>query len=132
MISLSKSDGWGKHATVWVLQLTGCAGCEVSLLNAEEWLEEYEPVYMPLVISANSIPDVDILLVSGGVPTRTSIGCAVPSLTPGRWWPSAPVPYPVVWPVWPQMADLPDFGVSSNYNPRNTSMYSCGYNFYLP
>jgi F420-non-reducing hydrogenase small subunit len=52
-----------------VLQLTGCAGCEVSLLNAEEWLEEYELVYMPLVISANSIPDVDILLVSGGVRT---------------------------------------------------------------
>jgi len=52
-----------------VLQLTGCAGCEVSLLNVEEWLEEYELVYMPLVISANSIPDVDILLVSGGVRT---------------------------------------------------------------
>jgi len=52
-----------------VLQLTGCAGCEVSLLNAEEWLEQYELVYMPLVISANSIPDVDILLVSGGVRT---------------------------------------------------------------
>lgn len=52
-----------------VLQLTGCAGCEVSLLNAEEWVETYELVYMPLVISAHNIPQVDVLLVSGGVRT---------------------------------------------------------------
>ena len=52
-----------------VLQLTGCAGCEVSLLNSTEWLHQYELVYMPLVISANSVPEVDILLVSGGVQT---------------------------------------------------------------
>ncbi len=52
-----------------VLQLTGCAGCEVSLLNAEVWVDQYELVYMPLVISANRIPEVDILLVSGGVRT---------------------------------------------------------------
>ncbi len=50
-----------------VLQLSGCAGCEVSLLNASEWLDRYKLVYMPLVISAYDVPKVDILLVSGGV-----------------------------------------------------------------
>ncbi|MBN1936060.1 MAG: hypothetical protein JW934_15430, partial [Anaerolineae bacterium] len=52
-----------------VLQLSGCAGCEVSLLNAEAWVEQYELVYMPLVVSAYDVPQVDILLVSGGVRT---------------------------------------------------------------
>lgn len=50
-----------------VLQLSGCAGCEVSLLNAEEWVERYRLVYMPLVVSAYDVPEVDVLLVSGGV-----------------------------------------------------------------
>lgn len=50
-----------------VLQLSGCAGCEVSLLNASEWIEEFELVYMPLVVSAYEVPSVDVLLVSGGV-----------------------------------------------------------------
>lgn len=50
-----------------VLQLSGCAGCEVSLLNAEEWVNRYQLVYMPLVVSAYDVPEVDILLVSGGV-----------------------------------------------------------------
>ena len=52
-----------------VLQLSGCAGCEVSLLNASEWLDTYRLVYMPLVISAHDVPDVDVLLMSGGVRT---------------------------------------------------------------
>jgi len=52
-----------------VLQLSGCAGCEVSLLNAEEWVDRYRLVYMPLVISAYDVPEVDVLLVSGGVRT---------------------------------------------------------------
>ena len=39
-----------------VLQLSGCAGCEVSLLNASEWIEEFELVYMPLVVSAYEVP----------------------------------------------------------------------------
>jgi len=39
------------------------------LLNANEWLEEYQLVYMPLVISAYIVPHVDVLLVSGGVRT---------------------------------------------------------------
>ena len=51
------------------LQLSGCAGCEVSLLNAGQWIEKYKLTYMPLVISAHSIPNVDILLVSGGIRT---------------------------------------------------------------
>jgi F420-non-reducing hydrogenase small subunit len=51
-----------------VLQLSGCAGCEVSLLNADEWCEKFRLVYMPLVVSAHHIPDdVDVLLVSGSV-----------------------------------------------------------------
>lgn len=52
-----------------VLQLSGCAGCEVSLLNAEEWVRQYRLAYMPLVLSAYDVPQVDILLVSGGVRT---------------------------------------------------------------
>ncbi|MBS1245381.1 MAG: F420-non-reducing hydrogenase small subunit [Chloroflexi bacterium] len=50
-----------------VLQLSGCAGCEVSLLNADAWVSQSELVYMPLVISAYDMPNVDILLISGGV-----------------------------------------------------------------
>lgn len=53
--------------TFAVLQLSGCAGCEVSLLNADEWVGEYRLAYMPLVISAHDVPEVDLLLVSGGV-----------------------------------------------------------------
>ncbi len=52
-----------------VLQLSGCAGCEVSLLNASEWVDKHRLLYMPLVISAYDIPEVDILLVSGGIRT---------------------------------------------------------------
>jgi F420-non-reducing hydrogenase small subunit len=50
-----------------VLQLSGCAGCEVSLLNAGEWIDQFELVYMPLVVSAFDVPEVDLLLVSGGI-----------------------------------------------------------------
>lgn len=50
-----------------VLQLSGCAGCEVSLLNAPEWVDRYDLVYMPLVVSAYAVPEVDVLLISGGV-----------------------------------------------------------------
>ena len=56
-----------------VLQLSGCAGCEVSLLNADEWLDQYRLVYMPLVISAYDVPEVDVLLVSGGVRTEEDL-----------------------------------------------------------
>jgi len=52
-----------------VLQLSGCAGCEVALLNAGEWVEERRLAYMPLVISAYDVPPVETLLVSGGVRT---------------------------------------------------------------
>jgi coenzyme F420-reducing hydrogenase gamma subunit len=50
-----------------VLQLSGCSGCEVALLNAEEWLEEYDLAYMTLVMSAHELPEVELLLVTGGV-----------------------------------------------------------------
>jgi F420-non-reducing hydrogenase small subunit len=50
-----------------ILQLSGCSGCEVSLLNADEWLDQHKLVYMPLVISAEDVPEVDILLVSGSI-----------------------------------------------------------------
>lgn len=51
-----------------VLQLSGCAGCEVSLLNASEWYDKFSLVYMPLVVSSHRVPDdVEVLLISGGV-----------------------------------------------------------------
>lgn len=50
-----------------VLQLSGCAGCEVSLLNATDWIDKVALTYMPLVISAHTMPEVDVLLVSGSV-----------------------------------------------------------------
>jgi F420-non-reducing hydrogenase small subunit len=50
-----------------VLQLSGCAGCEVSLLNASDWIDKVELTYMPLVISAYTMPEVDVLLISGSV-----------------------------------------------------------------
>ncbi len=52
-----------------VLQLSGCAGCEVSLLNADAWVDQYNLAYMPLVTSVHDVPEVDLLLVSGGVRT---------------------------------------------------------------
>jgi Ni,Fe-hydrogenase I small subunit len=52
-----------------VLQLSGCSGCEASLLNAGQWIEEYRLVYMPLIFSAYDVPKVDVLLISGGVRT---------------------------------------------------------------
>lgn len=52
-----------------VLQLSGCAGCEVALLNADEWMETYQLAYMPLVISAHDVPEVEVLMVSGAVHT---------------------------------------------------------------
>ena len=56
-----------------VLQLSGCAGCEVSLLNAGQWIEEYKLLYMPLVLSAYAVPEVDVLLISGGVRTDEDV-----------------------------------------------------------
>jgi len=50
-----------------VLQLSGCAGCETSLLNANEWVDQFDLVFMPLVVSAYEVPDVDVLFISGGV-----------------------------------------------------------------
>ncbi len=52
------------------LQLSGCAGCEVSLLNARDWFERYKLVYMPLVTSETHLPRVEVLLVTGGIRTE--------------------------------------------------------------
>lgn len=52
-----------------VLQLTGCAGCEVSLLNAGDDLDLANLAYMPLVVTAHDVPEVDLLLVTGGIRT---------------------------------------------------------------
>jgi F420-non-reducing hydrogenase small subunit len=52
-----------------VLQLSGCAGCEVALLNADAWMDRYHLAYMPLVMSAYDVPQVDLLLISGAVHT---------------------------------------------------------------
>ena len=59
------NSSWMKQFAV--LQLSGCAGCEVSLLNADAWIDQYRLVYMPLVVSAYDVPEVDILLVSGAI-----------------------------------------------------------------
>jgi len=51
-----------------VLQLSGCAGCEVSLLNAAEWHDKFRLAYMPLAVTTHHVPDnVEVLLISGGV-----------------------------------------------------------------
>jgi F420-non-reducing hydrogenase small subunit len=52
-----------------VLQLSGCAGCEVALLNADAWMDSFQLAYMPLVISAYDVPAVELLMVSGAVHT---------------------------------------------------------------
>jgi F420-non-reducing hydrogenase small subunit len=56
-----------------VLQLSGCSGCEIALLNAEEWIEHYDLAYMNLVMSAHEVPDVEVLLVTGGVRTEEDL-----------------------------------------------------------
>jgi uncharacterized membrane protein (UPF0182 family) len=56
-----------------VLQLSGCAGCEVTLLNADAWMDRYRLVYMPLVILAHDVPQVEMLMVSGAVHTDMDI-----------------------------------------------------------
>jgi len=38
-----------------VLQLTGCAGCEISLFNAGEQLDFAALSYMPLLVSVDVI-----------------------------------------------------------------------------
>lgn len=56
-----------------VLQLTGCSGCEMALLNADEWIDEFDLGYMNLVMSIYDIPEVEVLLVSGGVHTEEDL-----------------------------------------------------------
>ncbi|UCD41698.1 MAG: hypothetical protein JSV69_14200 [Chloroflexota bacterium] len=56
-----------------VLQLSGCSGCEVALLNAEQWIDNYDLEYMTLVMSAYEIPEVEILLISGGIRSEVDL-----------------------------------------------------------
>ena len=56
-------------ASFAVLQLSGCSGCEVTLLNAEDWIGRLSLQYMPLVISEEDFPTVHTLFVSGAVYT---------------------------------------------------------------
>lgn len=56
-----------------VLQLSGCSGCEIALLNAEEWIDQFDLEYMNLLMSAYDIPEVEVLLVSGGVHTEEDL-----------------------------------------------------------
>ena len=56
-----------------VLQLSGCSGCEVSLLNADDWVDTRNLLYMPLVLSSDDIPEVDTLLVTGAVYTEDDL-----------------------------------------------------------
>jgi F420-non-reducing hydrogenase small subunit len=50
-----------------VLQLSGCSGCEIALLNAGEWIDQTDLAYMNLVMSSHDVPEVEVLLVTGGV-----------------------------------------------------------------
>lgn len=56
-----------------VLQLSGCSGCEIALLNADEWIDRLDLEYMTLVMSAYDIPEVEVLLVTGGVRTEEDL-----------------------------------------------------------
>ncbi len=56
-----------------VLQLSGCSGCEIALLNAEEWIDQFDLEYMTLVMSAYDVPEVEVLLVTGGVRTEEDL-----------------------------------------------------------
>lgn len=56
-----------------VLQLSGCSGCEIALLNAEEWIEQYDLAYMNLVMSSHDVPEVEVLLVTGGIRTEEDL-----------------------------------------------------------
>lgn len=56
-----------------VLQLSGCSGCEIALLNAEEWIDHYDLAYMNLVMSSHDVPQVEVLLVTGGVRTEEDL-----------------------------------------------------------
>jgi F420-non-reducing hydrogenase small subunit len=56
-----------------VLQLSGCSGCEVALLNAEQWIDRYDLEYMTLVMSVHDIPQVEVLLVSGGIRSEADL-----------------------------------------------------------
>jgi F420-non-reducing hydrogenase small subunit len=56
-----------------VLQLSGCAGCEVALLDADEWMDQFDLEYMSLVMSAYDVPEVEVLLVTGGVRTEEDL-----------------------------------------------------------
>lgn len=56
-----------------VLQLSGCSGCEIALLNAEEWIDQYDLAYMNLVMSSHEVPEVEVLLVTGGVRTEEDL-----------------------------------------------------------
>lgn len=56
-----------------VLQLSGCSGCEIALINAEEWIDHHDLAYMNLVMSSHEIPEVEVLLVTGGVRTEEDL-----------------------------------------------------------
>ena len=62
-----------KLATVW---LGGCSGCHMSFLDLDEWLfdlaERVDVVYTPLADVKEYPPDVDLVLVEGRWPTRTT------------------------------------------------------------
>ena len=84
--------------TFATLPLSGCSGCEVGLLNSEAWIGRSHLAYMPLVISADDLPPVDTLLVTGGVGTEDDeYRLRLAASAPAGSSPWAPAPSPAAW-----------------------------------
>jgi F420-non-reducing hydrogenase small subunit len=59
-----------------LIQLCGCSGCHISLLDLHEQLLEVLPnleiVYAPIIADAKEIPEgIDVFLIEGGAKKRT-------------------------------------------------------------
>ncbi len=50
-----------------VLQLTGCSGCEIALLNADEWIEEFDLGTLESIVYGIASKELKMIEVLGGV-----------------------------------------------------------------
>ncbi len=58
------------ETTFATLPLSGCSGCDVALLNSDEWVGRRRLTYMPLLVASDDLTAVQTLLVTGGVGTE--------------------------------------------------------------